>query len=64
LVEVSAGRLAAAGDDAQHWLMYGRDYGNQRFSPLAKSTEATRNSTRLELPDGTPDGFDALVVMV
>ena len=43
LIEVSAGRLAAAGHDAQDWLMYGRDYGNQRFSPLA---EINRSNVR------------------
>ena len=46
LIEVSAGRLAAAGHDAQHWLMYGRDYSNQRFSPLADKVAVLRKRKR------------------
>lgn len=34
--EVTDGRLLAAARDADNWLTYGRDYGNQRFSPLAQ----------------------------
>ena len=34
--EVSDERLLAAVHDADNWLSYGRDYGNQRFSPLAQ----------------------------
>ena len=29
-------RLLGAGSDRANWLNYGRDYGNQRFSPLAQ----------------------------
>ena len=29
-------RLLGAGSDRGNWLNYGRDYGNQRFSPLAQ----------------------------
>jgi len=29
-------RLLGAGADRANWLTYGRDYGNQRFSPLAQ----------------------------
>ena len=66
LIEVSAGRLAAAGHDAQHWLMYGRDYSNQRFSPLA---EINRSNVRNLVPvwsfqTGTPDGLLATPLFV
>ena len=66
LIEVSAGRLAAAGRDAQDWLMYGRDYSNQRFSPLA---EINRSNVRNLVPvwsfqTGTPDGLLATPLFV
>ncbi len=32
--DVTDARLRAAGDDASNWLLHGRDYSNQRFSPL------------------------------
>ena len=38
-------RLLGAGADRANWLTYGRDYGNQRFSPLAQID--ARNVTRL-----------------
>jgi glucose dehydrogenase len=34
--EIDDNRLLNAGRDASNWLTYGRDYGNQRFSPLAQ----------------------------
>ena len=33
-VSVNSKRLLSAAADRANWLMYGRDYGNQRFSPL------------------------------
>jgi cytochrome c553 len=33
-IAVSPERLLRAEADPNNWLMYGRDYGNQRFSPL------------------------------
>ena len=33
-------RLLGAGADRANWLNYGRDYGNQRFSPLAQVNSA------------------------
>jgi glucose dehydrogenase len=38
--EVDDARLLNAANDRSNWLTYGRDYGNQRFSPL-KSIDAT-----------------------
>jgi glucose dehydrogenase len=38
--EVDDARLLNAANDKANWLTYGRDYGNQRFSPL-KSIDAT-----------------------
>ena len=35
---VTSDGLLAAQDNAAEWLMYGRDYRNQRFSPLAQIT--------------------------
>src|SRR5439155_12792999 len=32
--EVSDARLLNADQDATNWLLYGRDYSNQRYSPL------------------------------
>src|SRR5207247_9491299 len=32
--EVSDARLLNAYQDATNWLLYGRDYSNQRYSPL------------------------------
>lgn len=34
-------RLQNAQDDARNWITYGRDYSNQRFSPLAQINTAT-----------------------
>ncbi|MCB1909155.1 MAG: hypothetical protein KDH15_17455 [Rhodocyclaceae bacterium] len=34
--EVGSERLLAAADEPANWLSYGRDYGNQRFSPLTQ----------------------------
>lgn len=34
--EVTDTRLLSAAGDADNWLTYGRDYSNQRFSPLAQ----------------------------
>src|SRR5579875_4204842 len=35
---VSSQMLLNAGADSGEWLMYGRDYANQRFSPLTQIT--------------------------
>lgn len=38
--DIDSARLQAAGDDQDNWVLPGRDYGNQRFSPLAEITPA------------------------
>lgn len=38
---VDDARLAAASGERANWLSYGRDYGNQRFSPLDQINRAT-----------------------
>ena len=38
--EVTDQRLQAAATDSENWLHYGRDYTNQRFSPLATISAA------------------------
>ncbi|MEQ1883060.1 MAG: PQQ-binding-like beta-propeller repeat protein, partial [Burkholderiales bacterium] len=38
---IDDGRLQAAGDDPNNWLTHGRDYANQRFSPLAQINKGT-----------------------
>jgi glucose dehydrogenase len=42
---VSDHRLLDAGSDARNWLTYGRDYSNQRFSPLTQVNRS--NAARL-----------------
>jgi glucose dehydrogenase len=39
--EVNDARLAAAAEDRADWLLYGRDYGQQRFSPLDQVNTGT-----------------------
>jgi len=39
--DVADSRLLNAGADRQNWLLYGRDYSNQRYSPL---NQITRNN--------------------
>ncbi len=34
-IDVSPNRLLKAGEDTENWLMYGLDYGQSRYSPLA-----------------------------
>lgn len=34
--EIDNARLQAAASDSSNWLLHGRDYGNQRFSPLSQ----------------------------
>jgi glucose dehydrogenase len=38
---VDDSRLRGASDDQANWLSYGRDYGNQRFSPLKQINRET-----------------------
>lgn len=59
-------RLRAAGDDPSNWLSYGRDYANQRFSPL---TQINRESVARLVPrwlyqTGTSATFQATPLVV
>ena len=63
---VSPERLLSAGADPTNWLMYGRDYGNQRFSPL---DSIRRDNVRNLVPawsfqTGVPDGLEATPLYV
>jgi glucose dehydrogenase len=44
---VDAARLSTADKDAANWMSYGRDYGEQRFSPLTRISD--RNVKQLGL---------------
>lgn len=65
-VNVPVKRLLEADRDGANWLMYGRDYGNQRFSPLKKIHKG--NVTSLvpawSFQTGTPDGLQATPLLV
>ncbi|MCC7251732.1 PQQ-binding-like beta-propeller repeat protein [Hyphomicrobium sp.] len=41
--DIDDGRLKSAGENRGDWLLYGRDYGQQRFSPLDQINVATLN---------------------
>ncbi len=60
-IEVAPKRLLEAERDAANWLMYGRDYGNQRFSPLRQINNGNvRNlAPAWTFQTGTPDGLQA-----
>ena len=65
-IHVTAGSLQNPDRDPDEWLMYGRDYGNRRFSPLE---EITRANVRNLVPawsfqTGTPDGLEATPLFV
>lgn len=59
-------RLLEAGADRANWLTYSRDYGNQRFSPLAQIDSA--NVTRLRpawiYQSGVASSFQATPIVV
>ncbi|MCP5119637.1 MAG: PQQ-binding-like beta-propeller repeat protein, partial [bacterium] len=65
-VTVSPERLHQAGEDPDYWLMYGRDYTNQRFSPLDEIN--TENVQRLvpvwSFQTGVPDGLHASPLVI
>jgi alcohol dehydrogenase (cytochrome c) len=65
-IDVSANRLLGAERDAASWLMYGHDYSNHAFSPLA---HINRNNVKNLAPvwsfqTGTPDGLVATPLFV
>ncbi len=65
-VNVPPARLLATDRDDDNWLMYGRDYGNRRFSPLEEINK--QNLSRLvpiwSFQTGTPDGLEATPLFV
>jgi alcohol dehydrogenase (cytochrome c) len=65
-VEVSNERLLQANEDTNNWLMYGRDYGNQRFSPLAQiGRENVANLVPVwSFQTGVPDGLHASPLVI
>ena len=66
VIRVSTQRLLKAGQELDEWLMYGRDYGNQRFSPLDQITkENVKNLVPAwSFQTGVPDGLQATPLFV
>lgn len=65
-VNVPYARLAAPDANADHWLQYGRDFGNQRFSP---HTQIHRGNVKNLVPvwsfqPGVADGLQATPLVV
>ncbi|MGC1461461.1 MAG: PQQ-binding-like beta-propeller repeat protein [Terracidiphilus sp.] len=63
---VTQERLSSAAEDTNNWLMYGHDYTNQRFSPLAA---VRRDNIRRLVPvwsfqTGVPDGLESTPLFV
>jgi glucose dehydrogenase len=58
-------RLLGAGADRANWLNYGRDYGNQRFSPLAQVDAGNVGSLRPAwiYQSGVPSTFQATPIV-
>lgn len=65
-IHVGPDRLAAAGADSDNWLMYGRDYGNQRFSPLAaiRRDNVSNLVPVWSFQTGVPDGLEATPLFI
>jgi alcohol dehydrogenase (cytochrome c) len=65
-IKVSSDRLLGASTDPDNWLMYGRDYGNQRFSPIvAIHRDNVRNLVPVwSFQTGVPDGLEATPLFV
>lgn len=65
-IDVGVKALLEAEENNAEWLMYGRDYGNQRHSAL---TQVSRDNVRDLVPvwsfqTGTPDGLEATPLVV
>jgi alcohol dehydrogenase (cytochrome c) len=45
-VNVTDKQMQAAGQDAKNWLLHGRDYANQRFSPLKQINDDNVNTLK------------------
>jgi glucose dehydrogenase len=65
-VSVDDARLLAAGEERGGWLTYGRDYANQRFSPLAQidAGNVTRLRPAWEFRSGVSATFQATPLVV
>jgi len=65
-IAVGRERLLGAEADPNNWLMYGRDYGNQRFSPLkAIQRQNVRNLVPVwSFQTGVADGLEATPLYV
>ena len=65
-IAVSPERLSTASEDPNNWLMYGRDYTNQRFSPL--DSVGRENVGKLvpvwSFQTGVPDGLEATPLFI
>jgi alcohol dehydrogenase (cytochrome c) len=65
-VSVDDARLLAAGEERSGWLTYGRDYANQRFSPLAQidAGNVTRLRPAWQFRSGVSATFQATPLVV
>jgi len=63
--EIDDARLLAAAQDPSSWLTYGRDYANQRFSPLARINAANVKQLvpRWIYQSGVPSTFQATPIV-
>ena len=59
-------RLANAQHDTRNWLSYGRDYSNQRFSPLIQinSGNVAQLAPAWSFKTGLPSTFQASPIVV
>lgn len=64
--QVGDARLLAAQSDRANWMSYGRDYGNQRYSPLARinRNNVGRLAPRWIYQTGLPQSFQATPLVV
>ncbi len=65
-IRVSPERLARADEDAGNWLMYGRDYGQTRFSPLdgVNKSNVENLVPVWSFQTGVPDGLTGMPLVV
>ena len=65
-IAVGVDRLLAAERDESNWLMYGHDYSNHAFSPLAQiNRDNVKNLVAVwSFQTGTPDGLMATPLFV
>lgn len=65
-INVTNDRLLKAGSETANWLMYGRDYTNQRFSPLKQVTRANVKNLvpAWTFQTGVPDGLQSTPLVV